>query len=245
MLRHAWVALVIFAPVLVAAQDSPPRSQAGTPVVPGAKETALTGTLTVLDREGTHLLQLKKDQTYGLRLESRGFFTTLRVEDTDKKTVHSGEGFTMFRPGVDGVYRVRVFSPGGSHGQYVLGVQQLPPPKTSAEGVFEVGPEGLLLNGSLKKPDPVDKLRKKPGQVYQVKLTAGTTYVFDLMSKQFDAFLRLETPEGKLLAQDDDGGADTDARIRYQAKTDGIVRVVATCYNNSATGTFLLRIRIE
>ena len=72
-------------------------------------------------------------------------------------------------------------------------------------------------------------------------LAADQTYVIDLISKEFDAYLVLQDANALTLAQDDDGGGNLNSRIRYQPKTDGRFRLVATTFNGQL-GAFTLRV---
>ena len=61
---------------------------------------------------------------------------------------------------------------------------------------------------------------KQIEKVHEVKMLVGKTYVLDLESTQFDAYLRLEDAKGNILAENDDIGPDNqNARldIRSQA----------------------------
>jgi hypothetical protein len=73
----------------------------------------------------------------------------------------------------------------------------------------------------------------------------GQAYVIDLMSKDFDTFLRVEDAEGKELAQDDDGGEGLNSRLRFVAPHTGTIRVIATTFAGGSTGSFTLSIRPE
>jgi hypothetical protein len=72
---------------------------------------------------------------------------------------------------------------------------------------------------------------------------AGQTYVIDLQSKQFDAYLRLEDGRHQLLGADDDGAGDHDARLVFTAPKDGTYRVIATSFQQQGMGTYTLVIR--
>src|SRR5581483_5334053 len=62
----------------------------------------------------------------------------------------------------------------------------------------------LKVAAPLTRDEAVDPLRKQGfHKVYTVKLTTGVPYQIDLVSKDFDAFLRLEDAAGKPLAEDD------------------------------------------
>src|SRR5207253_1768388 len=61
----------------------------------------------------------------------------------------------------------------------------------------------LKVEGQLTREDPLDPVLKKGfHKVFEVKLTAGAYYQIDLVSKDFDAYLRLEDSKGKPLAED-------------------------------------------
>jgi predicted Zn finger-like uncharacterized protein len=82
----------------------------------------------------------------------------------------------------------------------------------------------------LANNDP--QLANKYYKLYVVPLEKGKTYQIDMASPQFDSFLRLLSPEGKVLAQDDDGaGAGFDARIIFQPVATGKHKIVATSFN--------------
>jgi hypothetical protein len=81
--------------------------------------------------------------------------------------------------------------------------------------------DGLSVTDRLKEDDPKDRVTKQPHQAHEVKLAAGQTYIIDLKSKEFDAFLRLEYASGKQLAIDDDSGGNLNARITFRSPKSG------------------------
>jgi V8-like Glu-specific endopeptidase len=92
--------------------------------------------------------------------------------------------------------------------------------------------------------DPSSKLNNGANyKSYPVPLKAGGTYTFDLRSNQFDTFLRLEDPDGKKVAEDDDSGGDVNARIVYRALRDGEYRVIVTSFKPGQSGRFGLSVR--
>jgi hypothetical protein len=81
-------------------------------------------------------------------------------------------------------------------------------------------------------------------QVHELDMTAARTYVVDLESAAFDAFLRLEDAAGQKLAENDDVSKDnTNARIIFRAPADGVFRLVATSFQERGTGHYTLQIR--
>jgi hypothetical protein len=104
------------------------------------------------------------------------------------------------------------------------------------------------VEGALSKDDPKDVGGRKesPCKIYTVRFAANHTYHIDMMSKDFDSYLRLEGPDGKQVAEDDDGGDDLDARITYRCTTAGTYRIVATTPGPSPKlGKYTLVVRQE
>jgi hypothetical protein len=234
-LRPGWIIITLLAGLFAL------TSMAGepAPIMPGSKELVVDGALTSLQREAIHTLKMQKGLHYGLNLRSPGFFASARLESDRGKVIETFSGFTMLEPPADGVYRITVSCSGGSCGIYTIGVQQLPPPKPPQK--LTLPKEGLTLEETLDKTDTLDRVRKRPCKRYEIELTAGKTYVIDMISKKFDAFLRLEDVKGMQLAQDDDSGGGTNARIKFRPKADGAYRIIATSYAGG-TGAFTLKV---
>jgi hypothetical protein len=102
--------------------------------------------------------------------------------------------------------------------------------------VHNVGDE-LKLHGELDG--------KSAGLVYEVNLTAGKTYVIDMVSpdpKALDPYLVVQDADHHVLAQDDDSGGGRNARIVYRAMRDGVHRIRATLFE-VGRGEFTLMVR--
>jgi hypothetical protein len=85
---------------------------------------------------------------------------------------------------------------------------------------------------------------KEKSHVSVYKFAAGNVYVIDLESAQFNTFLKLEDAKGKLLAENDDISADNlNSRLVINGKADGLLRVVATSFQEAGTGAYTLTIR--
>jgi len=84
---------------------------------------------------------------------------------------------------------------------------------------------------------------EKPEQFHKLKLRAGAVYVLDLMSGEFDAYLKLYDPDGRILAEDDDGGGDLNARLVFTLPRDGVYRALATSYQRQGIGAYTLMLR--
>ena len=51
-------------------------------------------------------------------------------------------------------------------------------------------------------------------QIHTFTFDKDKTYTIDLMSRDFDCWLRIADADGKTLAQDDDGGEGLNSRLR-------------------------------
>jgi hypothetical protein len=80
---------------------------------------------------------------------------------------------------------------------------------------------------------------------YKVKLKEGKLVVIDMVrtAKDMDPYLFLEGPDGKIVAQDDDGGGDRNARILFTPHKDGEYRIIATTLDRT-TGEYTLTARV-
>jgi HEAT repeat protein len=99
------------------------------------------------------------------------------------------------------------------------------------------------LKGVLTPGDPIDKVR--PGcfhVVHTYRMVKGTNYTI-LLNSPWDNYLRLESPQGANLAQDDDGQGYPNARIVFTAPADGWYRIIVTTFGQGANGAYTLRVR--
>jgi thiol-disulfide isomerase/thioredoxin len=101
----------------------------------------------------------------------------------------------------------------------------------------------LKIEGKLTADDPRDKVVKmSPHKVHEFKMKAGTTYVIEMKSKEFDPFLRLEDSKGKQLEINDDvSPTDLNSRIIHKAAMDDTYRIIATAFKG--TGGYTLTVR--
>jgi hypothetical protein len=81
-------------------------------------------------------------------------------------------------------------------------------------------------------------------RAHEVSMAQGTTYVIDLESNAFDAFLRLDDSQDTKLAENDDANPNTlNARVIFTPKESGTYRVIASSFQNQGIGAYLVRIR--
>jgi hypothetical protein len=115
---------------------------------------------------------------------------------------------------------------------------------------FNVGANGQVIldqGGNLTPadpPDPTPDLREVDARmkVFQVMLQPTKTYVITLDSDDFDAYLRVESPTGQTLAEDDDSGGNLNARIVFRPHQAGLYRIIATSFDGGM-GRFRLKVQ--
>jgi hypothetical protein len=119
-----------------------------------------------------------------------------------------------------------------------------PAPMPPSKPNLQVGDAVLRVNDGLNQNDGVYQGRRH--KVYTVDLEAGKTYQIDMKSTNFDSYLFFESPDRRLLAQDDDGGGYPDARIIYKATESGKFRVIASHFGaGGALGQFTITVRLS
>jgi len=80
--------------------------------------------------------------------------------------------------------------------------------------------------------------------VWYVSLAAGQRIVIDLHSARFDSYLQLLDPWGTKLAEDDNSGPGSDARIVFAVTTAGRYQIVVNNYEEDRrTGPYQLSVR--
>jgi tetratricopeptide (TPR) repeat protein len=125
--------------------------------------------------------------------------------------------------------------PLGAHPRLETLYQKLPPLDRS---------RFVVHHGELTQQDSFDtKFNKQRCKCYPVRMEAGKTYRIDLVSVDFDAFLRVENSAGREKAYDDDSGGDLNARLDFRPTESGEYRVIVTTYLPNQTGGFVLAIQ--
>jgi hypothetical protein len=100
----------------------------------------------------------------------------------------------------------------------------------------------LKIDGQLAENDPIDPPMQKPCKTHTMKLPMGKTVEIDLMSTDFDAFLRLVDSAGNELDSDDDSGGNLNARIIFSIPKDDTYKIVATTLDGKV-GNYQLLVR--
>ncbi len=111
-----------------------------------------------------------------------------------------------------------------------------------------VAPKRLRLDGQviqerLSRNDPTlpDGSHYK---LYDFVAEAGKTIVIEMSSRDLDPYLVLVDPQGEQVAEDDDSGTGSDARLTYTFPTDGVYTLYANSYEVGEAGSFTLKAQL-
>jgi hypothetical protein len=105
----------------------------------------------------------------------------------------------------------------------------------------------VAIDGRLSTASPVSQTIR-PGCyyfVYRLRLDADEGFVFQLISKEFDAYLVLLDSQGRVVARDDNSGGGTNSRIAFTAPEDGWYELMVTTARPGARGSYLVLIQDE
>ncbi|QYO62818.1 trypsin-like peptidase domain-containing protein [Leptolyngbya sp. 7M] len=80
---------------------------------------------------------------------------------------------------------------------------------------------------------------------YTFEGKAGQQVVIEMTSSELDAYLILLAPDGRDVAQDDDGGGGSDARLVTSLPADGTYTVLANTYRAGQTGRYNIRLTTD
>jgi predicted Zn finger-like uncharacterized protein len=80
-------------------------------------------------------------------------------------------------------------------------------------------------------------------RTFTVPMEAGRTYEIDMVSPNLDAYLVLTEDNGRVVAEDDDGGGALNARLIFTPQRNGNFRIEASTFDDFETGNFTLAVR--
>lgn len=116
------------------------------------------------------------------------------------------------------------------------------PPTTKDEPKENAGFKPINIDGELTQNDGADAKLNNPAKTYTFKLKKDKAYIIDMVSKDFDSFLRVLDKNGKELAEDDDSGGDLNARLIFSPTADDDYKIVAATLDGQL-GKFNLKVR--
>ncbi|MES3007650.1 MAG: pre-peptidase C-terminal domain-containing protein [Pseudomonadota bacterium] len=185
-------------------------------------------------------------QTLTLDLRSDNFDTFLILQSPTGERVENDDTDTTSRSFIEsdlsevGTYRVMVTSYGTRvGGEYELAMNQETASETSVERDVAALSIGETASGDLESDD----LLNDDGMyedTYAFQGSAGDTVRLDLSSQDFDTYLRLITPSGESIDNDDFEGDVNLSAIELTLQESGRYRVVVTSYSAGSMGDYEL-----
>ncbi len=135
-----------------------------------------------------------------------------------------------------GEYIIRATALSDSGGDYVVGLEQAPPPPPSETIAIGDDIEGALGEGSGRNDDG------QRADFYRFTGTAGQRVAVEMTSDDFDTYLTLRRlSDNALVAEDDDGlGEGTDSRLVHTLDTDGDYLIEARAFSEDGEGDYSL-----
>jgi hypothetical protein len=241
---QSFVGAVLAGAALLALWAAPARTQDKPDSGKEAKETTARGQVQV----GTHQFKMEAGKLYLIRVEGQGFRPNVTMRGgyfTNSSFADDGDTFQgYFMPRETKNYRLFVLPSlnddieGGSLDYKVI-FKSIP---LAAKPL-------LQEKGELTATDPIysnedGNKSNGPHKAYKVKLKAKQMYIIDMVrgSRELDPYLMLEGSSGKIVAVDDDGGGDSNARIIFQPRRAGEYRIIATTASKEI-GPFTLTVR--
>lgn len=161
----------------------------------------------------------------------------LKTDDDGGEGTHSRLRFTVPATG-SYIVLVQSFAEEGV-GPYTVALAEAPAASTGGTRSISLG---ATEEGTLAETDNEDDEDGKFYDQYSFRGRAGQRIEVTMGSDEFDSYLRLGRLDGcdwEELATDDDGGEDTDARLRYTLPSDGEYVIRATSFGENA-GTYTL-----
>lgn len=126
---------------------------------------------------------------------------------------------------------------------------------TEGEQIFGItvapafpGVADMVITDTLAVTDPKEPRQQAPHRAHEVFLDQGKTYIVEMRSNAFDAFMMIEDGRGELLAQTDEdsmvlGNRAVGSHIVFQPPTSGTYRLCALAYASWGEGAYSITVR--
>ncbi len=136
--------------------------------------------------------------------------------------------------------RVQSFLTAVQEGRAPREAQRIPFPGT--ENARQLTLNGAPVQGTLDRNSSVLPADNSFFNAYTFDARAGQRVVIDMISDEIDAYLILLAPDGRDLAQNDDGGSGTNARLELQLPSNGTYTILANSFGSGESGRYNLRL---
>lgn len=256
--RRAVAALALVA--LVAGSRGMAAAQEPTEITIGA---TVSGTLTSSDpammergharvysfqaQEGQRLVAILRSGAFDSYLSlMRPLSGVTTVVDSDDDSGGGTDSRIRFEVPATGVYYLVAQSYSeGEVGGYSLTLDVAPPPVPATPQPLTVGE---TRQGTIAEDGPVlhEGNLDVPYQLYTFEGRAGQQLVVALESTDFDTYLAFGPMVGnevEITATDDDGGGDTNSRLRVNISEDGTYGIQARPLGSGSTGSYSITLR--
>jgi hypothetical protein len=212
------------------------------------KETIVKGQTKI----GLHTVKMEKGKLYQVRVEAEGWRPSVQLRRANFVNTsyldenETFQGYVMPEDSRD--FRISILPQAdddivGDLLNYKLVVKHIPlddKPVRSEKSELVASDPAYKEDGGFQ--------RFQHHRPFNVRLKARHIYVIDMVApegvRDFDPVVALEGPSGKVVAQDDDGGEGSNARIVYQSKRGGDYKIVAGALGKGI-GPFTISLRVE
>jgi len=209
------VSLVLLGGPVLRADDEPPKEIKGNLAENDPADPILKMPHKV------HTVNLEAGKGYVIDLESSDFDALLRVEDPSGETIAIDDD-----GGEDLNSRVTVAA-----------VQK---------GAFKIIASSLMGAGAYTvKLRPIAVTLAERGKLaeavatHKVKLSPGTLYIVNVVSKNFDTFVRIEDSKGEKVAENDDVGFDLlHSKIALTPSREDTYKIMVTSFDGDGRGAY-------
>lgn len=218
-----------------------PRSESGS-------LSASDATLGSGEYRDIYEVEGRPGQQLRAELLSEDFDTFLILQAPSGETVENDDADSTSRSLIEtelaelGTYRVVVTSYDvGSTGAYSLSIAQeegTPQSSSATRDVISLAP-GESTSGELSSDDVISDSGMYE-DAYAFTGTAGDTLRISLRSSEFDTYLRLVTPAGEAIENDDFEGNVSESAVEISLPESGRYRIVVSSYAAAAQGRYTL-----
>lgn len=195
-----------------------------------------------------YTIEGRPGQRLSADLRSDEFDTFLILQSPSGETVENDDADSISRSLIDtelselGTYRVVVTSYDvGGTGEYSLDLSQqegAPSSQAAPRDVITLG-LGENTSGALASSDVVSESGMYE-DAYSFTGNAGDTLRFSVRSSEFDTYLRLITPSGEAIENDDFEGNTSESAVEISLQESGRYRVVVSSYSVATEGSYTL-----
>jgi S1-C subfamily serine protease len=140
------------------------------------------------------------------------------------------------------IERVQDFLVAVRNGTAPLEAQQSPFLQGSGRPAQRITLNNAPIAGRLTRDSGVLPADDSYYNAYSFEGRRGQRVIVEMSSTNVDSYLILLSPQGRDLAQDDDGGGGQNARLEFTLPEDGTYTVLANSYGPRETGTYDLRV---